>query len=58
MSPKGWGKTGYFGHTPMKYYGRVGPILGPEIVLIDTGAFSGGGLTAICHETKEILTIQ
>jgi serine/threonine protein phosphatase 1 len=57
---KVWGKTGYFGHTPTKFYGNdhLGkPIFGKDIVLVDTGAVFGNGLTAVCHETKEVITI-
>jgi hypothetical protein len=58
--PKGWSKTGYFGHTPVHTYGRGDktPIIGPKIVLLDTCAFDGGGLTAMCHQTGEIITVK
>lgn len=55
-SNKEWGKTGYFGHTPTHFYGEKGIVSGPNIELIDTGCVFGNCLTAVCHETKEIIT--
>ena len=57
--PKRWNRTGYFGHTPVAVYGKAGkrgehvPVLGPQIVLLDTGAAlsAAGRLTAYCAET-------
>jgi hypothetical protein len=57
---KAWGKKGYFGHTPTSIYGdeyKGKPIFGDNIALVDTGAFKGDGLTAICHETQEVITV-
>jgi len=57
---KKWSRRGYFGHTPVTVYGDGAspvPIMGPKIVLIDTGAAlpEGRRLTAFCHETDEFL---
>ena len=54
--PKDWTKKGYFGHTPTWNYGNNGIVFGDKIALIDTGASMGGVLTAICHETQEVIT--
>lgn len=53
---KVWGKVGYFGHTPthVRYASKV-PVFGDNIVLVDTGAVFGNCLSAVCHETKEIV---
>lgn len=53
---KEWGKFGYFGHTPTWHYNTDSVVFGPDIALIDTGASMGGKLTAICHETKQLIT--
>ena len=60
---KRWGRVGYFGHTPVQSYddlpdkGDSVPIVGPDIVLLDTAAAIGttGRLTAYCHETKTFI---
>jgi hypothetical protein len=65
-SPKPWGRTGYFGHTAVTNYGEVMlsghnvPILGPKIVLVDTGAALGtfGRLTAFCVETQSFIQVD
>lgn len=57
---KAWRRTGFFGHTPVYNYasaGRTGkdlPLVGPQIVLLDTGCALGstGRLTAFCVETR------
>ena len=57
---KVWGKIGYFGHTPTYKYGAEyhgKPVFGNGLVLLDTGAVFGKGLTVICHETKEVITV-
>jgi serine/threonine protein phosphatase 1 len=50
-----WRKLGYFGHTPVAHYGYQQPIIKDSMILLDTGAASGGPLTAVCHETKQII---
>jgi serine/threonine protein phosphatase 1 len=57
---KAWDRRGYFGHTPVITYDHhpyAVPIIGPNIVLIDTGAAlpEGQRLTAYCHETDEFI---
>lgn len=55
--PKKWGKVGYFGHTPtFTTYQSKEPVFGDDIVLVDTGAVFGNCLSAVCHETKEVIT--
>lgn len=58
---KKWNKTVYFGHTPTNYYptltDQYGIVKGDKISLIDTGSVYGGVLTAICHESQEIVQI-
>ena len=54
--PKAWGKTGYFGHTPTKHYGKQDVIFGDQCVLCDTGSFFSKKISAVCHETKEVVT--
>lgn len=64
--PKRWGRTGYFGHTPIEAYGssvnrgRNVPFVGPKIVLLDTGAAlsATGRLSAACAETGEIVQVD
>jgi serine/threonine protein phosphatase 1 len=53
---KAWGKHGYFGHTPTYKYGSEGPLFGNSMTLIDTGVVSRRPISAICHETKQVLT--
>ena len=57
---KVWGRTGYFGHTPVDSYldGDVlVPVAGPHIVMLDTAAalVPHGRLTAFCHEKQSYL---
>lgn len=57
---KRWRRTGYFGHTPVTNYkrsGEVTPVIGPQIVLLDTGAALGatGRLTAVCPDSGEVI---
>jgi hypothetical protein len=57
---KAWGRRGYFGHTSVMAYAEHTvpvPIVGPGIVLVDTGAAlpEGRRLTAYCHETNEFV---
>ena len=60
--PKWWGRPIFFGHTPVANYGRsrslsATPLLGPNIVLLDTGAAlaADGRLTAFCFEAGAYL---
>jgi serine/threonine protein phosphatase 1 len=53
---KNWGKTGYFGHTPtLTRYQSKTPVFGDQIALVDTGAVFGNCLSAVCHETQEVV---
>lgn len=53
---KAWGKTGYFGHTPtISHYQTKMPVFGEKICLLDTGAVFGNCLSAVCHETQEVV---
>jgi serine/threonine protein phosphatase 1 len=61
LEDKQWKKKGYFGHTPTFIYEKQGIINGPKISLVDTGAVftkSNGALTAICHETGDVITYE
>jgi len=63
---KPWNRTGYFGHTAVTNYGEVMlsgqnvPVVGPKIVLLDTGCALGsyGRLTAFCAETQRSLQVD
>ena len=63
-SDKPWARTGYFGHTPIENYAKDDaaylPLLGPKIVLLDTGAAISplGRLTAFCHESLEYIQAE
>ena len=66
-SQKVWRRIGYFGHTPTDNYlsqqdlmGGPGSIVrGEKTILLDTAAFAPTGrLTAICHETGEIIQVE
>lgn len=48
-----WDKIGVFGHTPVKYYNSVAPVVWDKIRLIDTGAFSDNYLCAYCCDTDD-----
>lgn len=58
---KKWGRTGYFGHTPVLNYrssgGAFQPIRGTRLVLLDTAvALSvSGRLSAVCAETGAVV---
>lgn len=62
-SPKQWGRTGYFGHTPVYEYGAFSasdppvPVTGPNIVLVDTGCamVPWGRLSAVCIEDGRVI---
>jgi serine/threonine protein phosphatase 1 len=61
-APKAWTRPMFFGHTPVGNYasmrgGRLVPIVGPSIVLLDTAAALGptGRLTAYCIESGRFL---
>jgi hypothetical protein len=68
---KAWQRTGFFGHTPVDSYGarggydpkgggRLMPIIGEKIVLLDTAAALSpvGRLTAYCPELAKFLQID
>jgi serine/threonine protein phosphatase 1 len=61
---KPWGRTGYFGHTPIENYAKDEdaylPLMGPKIVLLDTGVALSpmGRLTAFCHESLEYVQVE
>lgn len=60
---KNWGRTGFFGHTPVNNYmaaaqgGQDLPVVGPQCVLLDTACALSptGRLTAFCVETRTFL---
>jgi len=63
-SKKVWSRPGYFGHTPTDNYLSLPGLLsapgsiiqGEKVTLLDTAAFSPTGrLTAVCHETGQVL---
>lgn len=64
--PKVWMRVGYFGHTPVLNYlyddpdAVSVPVLGPQIVLLDTAAALGpeGRLTAFCVERQTYLQVD
>ncbi len=62
LRPKAWSRRGFFGHTPVANYDLGGrrhlPIIGPEIVLVDTAAAMGGRLTAYCAETGDFVQAE
>ena len=64
VADKKWARTGYFGHTPIENYAQgdaaYRPLLGPKIVLLDTGVAlsSLGRLTAFCHESLEYIQAE
>jgi serine/threonine protein phosphatase 1 len=63
---KPWRRRGFFGHTPVFTYkitheeGRMIPVVGPRIVLLDTACALGtfGRLTAYCVEEESILQVD
>jgi serine/threonine protein phosphatase 1 len=65
VAPKAWRRTGYFGHTPVVNYGALCndgvplPVVGPQIVLLDTGAFAPEGrLTGWCADNRRYLQVR
>lgn len=58
---KAWGRRGIFGHTPIHTYpdsiwqGLMRPVIGEQIVLLDTAAALGrfGRLTALCPDDAD-----
>ena len=60
---KPWERVGYFGHTPVDSYTdlpELVPVLGPQIVLLDTAAalLPQGRLTAVCHESGAFIQVD
>lgn len=61
---KSWMRPAFFGHTPIATYSIArdshAPIVGPKIVLLDTGAALSmqGRLTAVCAEDLSFLQID
>ncbi len=63
QADKPWQRRGFFGHTPVFTYkiiheqGRMIPVVGPRIVLLDTACALGtfGRLTAYCVEEESFL---
>jgi len=63
QAPKKWGRRGFFGHTPVHTYFKdprqapMLPIVGPQLVLLDTAAaiVTWGRLTAYCVEENRYL---
>jgi serine/threonine protein phosphatase 1 len=69
--PKTWRRTGFFGHTPVDYYGTRGgysvqgggkliPVVGEKMVLLDTAVALSpvGRLTAYCPETSSYVQVD
>jgi len=69
--PKTWRRTGFFGHTPVDFYGarggfsRIGggklhPIVGEKMVLLDTACALSpvGRLTAYCPDNSSYLQVD
>ena len=69
--PKAWRRTGYFGHTPIDFYGARGgfnpqgggklvPIVGEKLVLLDTAAALSpvGRLTAYCPDLSSYIQVD
>jgi hypothetical protein len=69
--PKTWRRTGFFGHTPVDFYGTRGgynaqgggklvPVIGEKMVLLDTAAALSpvGRLTAFCRETSSYIQVD
>jgi hypothetical protein len=66
---KAWGRTGFFGHTPVSFYAaafrsqrvseepRMVPVVGQKIVMLDTAAALGedGRLTAYCADNRTFI---
>jgi serine/threonine protein phosphatase 1 len=68
---KTWRRTGFFGHSPVDFYGARGgfnpkgggklvPIIGQKMVLIDTAAAISpvGRLTAYCPDTSSFIQVD
>jgi len=69
--PKTWQRTGFFGHTPVDYYGsrsgynpqgggKLMPVVGEKMVLLDTAAALSpvGRLTAYCPDTSRYIQVD
>ncbi|MGD0387542.1 MAG: metallophosphoesterase [Tepidisphaeraceae bacterium] len=69
--PKAWRRTGYFGHTPVDFYGARGgysplgggklvPIVAEKMVLLVTAAAISpvGRLTAYCPDTSSYIQVD
>jgi serine/threonine protein phosphatase 1 len=69
--PKTWRRTGFFGHTPVDFYGTRGgfsrqgggkliPIVGQKMVLLDTAAALSpvGRLTAFSPDTSSYIQVD
>jgi serine/threonine protein phosphatase 1 len=69
--PKTWRRTGFFGHTPVDFYGPRGgfnplgggklvPIVAEKMVLLDTAAAISpvGRLTAYCPDTSTYIQVD
>ena len=64
---KAWRRTGYFGHTPVSFYGAaIGrstvmlPVVANRMVLLDTAAALGhdGRLTALCPDDGAFVQVD
>lgn len=69
--PKKWRRTGFFGHTPIDFYGsrggfsrqgggRLVPIVAEKMVLLDTAAALSpvGRLTAYCPDSSSFIQVD
>lgn len=63
---KRWRRVAYFGHTPVDNYepllknSELRPVVGPKIVLLDTGCAVSpfGRITAFCHEMRSYIQVD
>jgi serine/threonine protein phosphatase 1 len=67
LDEKSWGRTCYFGHTPIINYpppfrdeDDISPVTGPKIVLLDTGCVidKAGRLTAVCVDRQAMIQVD
>jgi len=53
-----WDKVGIFGHSPVQYFKQSAAFKSGKIIMIDTGASLGTGLTAYCIEKDDFITVE
>lgn len=59
-NPVLYDRRGFFGHTPVQFYGKDYPMIFPSVVLIDTGCcFKGAAkMSAITSDTQHQIVIE